>query len=217
MISRQKSAHIWERDQYDWYVEPYECSLALIDTLGLSGRIWDPAAGSGRILASAKLLGREVIGSDIVRRTPLCEKVVDFLSITEPPDFDHIVTNPPFRHAEQFVLHAISLSKNSKTVSMLLPLVWMAGFSTKRNWLPKSPLTHILPMSPRPSMPPGAVIEAGEKPGNGTKDFAWFVWQCGYEGEPKIHFLNTKPFKHISLKSQTFLKEISKCEQNPAA
>ena len=41
-------------------------------------------------------------------------------------------------------------------------------------------------------MPPGKVIEAGVKAGNGTKDFAWFVWKKGYGGEPEIKFMNTK-------------------------
>jgi hypothetical protein len=38
-------------------------------------------------------------------------------------------------------------------------------------------------------MPPGAVIEAGMKPGGGTTDFAWFLWLKGFDGRPEIGWL----------------------------
>lgn len=199
---KQKDAHIWERDEYDWYVEPFECSLALISELQITGRIWDPAVGSGRILHSASQLGCTTVGSDVVKRSELCDFTSDFLAITECPEYDHIVSNPPFGVAEDFVRKAIEILTEGQTASMLLPLVWMAGFSKKRDWLPTSPLAHIMPMSPRPSMPPGRVIQQGQKPGNGTKDFAWFVWRKGYQGDPSIRFLNTSPYKNFNAHTQ---------------
>ena len=44
---------------------------------------------------------------------------------------------------------------------------------------------HIV-KSARPSMPPGYVIAEGQKPGNGTTDYAWFVWTQGYQGSPNV-------------------------------
>jgi hypothetical protein len=39
-------------------------------------------------------------------------------------------------------------------------------------------------MTPRPSMPPGHTIAAGEKPGGGKMDFCWLVWSIGsFSGE----------------------------------
>jgi hypothetical protein len=38
-------------------------------------------------------------------------------------------------------------------------------------------------------MPPGHVLEAGGKPGNGTTDYAWFVWLRGYDGFPEVRWL----------------------------
>ena len=46
-IAKQKAAHIWERDQHDWYVEPFECSLALFGAEDIPGPVWDPACGMG--------------------------------------------------------------------------------------------------------------------------------------------------------------------------
>ena len=44
-------------------------------------------------------------------------------------------------------------------------------------------------------MPPGKVIEAGIRLGNGTKDFAWLVWQIGYSAPATVSFMNTNIFK----------------------
>ena len=194
-VSREKAAHIWERDEHDWYVEPYECSLALFEAEEMPDPIWDPACGLGRILWSGKEYNKDIFGSDIVRRSTYCNVVSDFFSNDFRPKFFSIVSNPPFRHAENFVRRAIAVTPEGGKIAMLLPLVWMAGFSAKRDWLPESPLRRIYSISPRPSMPPGAVIAAGIRPGNGTKDFAWFVWEKGFSGSAELRFLNTKAHK----------------------
>lgn len=190
-IVREKLAHLWERDEHDWYVEPSECSKALFDLEAFEGPVWDPACGIGRIVEQAQAAGLKAVGSDIVRRSPFCLRTSDFLDRSYEPDFRDIVTNPPFRSAEAFVREALAITPNGGKVAVLLPLVWISGFSTKRDWLPKSPLKTVFPISPRPSMPPGRVIEAGIRPGNGTKDFAWLVWEVGYVGTASVRFMNT--------------------------
>lgn len=193
-IERAKLAHIWERDPFDWYVEPIECSLALISRIKISGSVWDPACGRGNILEACRLSSIDAYGSDIVCRASLCERVGDFMDETFFPfSFKNIISNPPFGIAEKFVRRAIEITPQGGIIAMILPLVWMAGFSSKRDWLPRSPLKTIFPISPRPSMPPGKVIEAGLRPGNGTKDFAWFLWEVGHRGVATVEFLNTKP------------------------
>lgn len=202
-ITKGKAAHIWERDEHDWYVEPYECSMALFDVEDIAGPIWDPACGLGRILRCAQNYNKQTVGSDIIRRSSYCEIEMDFLLGIKTPFFKSIVSNPPFGLAEDFVRLAIQIAPEGGKIAMILPLVWMAGFSAKRDWLPHSPLRRIYSISPRPSMPPGAVIQAGLKPGNGTKDFAWFVWEKGFEGPTELRFLNTKPHKaRVSDESQ---------------
>ena len=42
-------------------------------------------------------------------------------------------------------------------------------------------------------MPPGHVIMEGGRPGNGTTDYAVFVWLKGYDGPPLIDWLYREP------------------------
>lgn len=190
---REKQAHLWERDDLDWYVEPKECSRALFYVESFNGPIWDPACGIGRIVEQAVSVGKQAFGSDVINRSIYCEFTANFLDFEyNIPRYSNIVMNPPFSLAEEFIKKSINIIPNGGKIAAILPLVWLAGFSTKRDWLPESPLRKVFPISPRPSMPPGKVVLAGEKPGNGTKDFCWLVWQKGYTGRPEVEFLNTQ-------------------------
>ena len=57
------------------------------------------------------------------------------------------------------------------------------------HWLRGTPLVRILLMTPRPSMPPGHTIAAGEKPGGGKMDFCWLVWSVGFSGDASVKWL----------------------------
>jgi hypothetical protein len=39
-------------------------------------------------------------------------------------------------------------------------------------------------------MPPGFVIARGEKPGGGKVDFAWLIFERGYNGVPELVWLH---------------------------
>lgn len=190
-VIREKQSHLWERDPHDWYVEPYECSSALFMVEDFDGAIWDPACGLGRIVEQAREAGHAAVGSDIVDRSAICGSTSDFLNRNYTPIFRNIVTNPPFSLAEEFVHESLRILPPGGKLAAILPLVWLSGFSSKRDWMPASPLKTVYVISPRPSMPPGRVIEAGVKPGNGTKDYAWLVWQKAHLGVAAIKFLNT--------------------------
>lgn len=183
---REKDAHLWERHPQDWYVEPEWCSKRLFDVekFGAHIPVTDPACGLGRILKSADAAGYLIYGSDIVARSEYCEHEVNFLE-----DFSvcsTVVSNPPFGIADDFAKHALEICADK--VALLLPTKWMNG-AKRGAWLETTPLRRVWLLGPRPSMPPGPVIEAGIAPGNGTTDFAWFVWERGYVGRPELHWL----------------------------
>jgi hypothetical protein len=182
---KELNAHIWDRHPDDWYVEPFWCSRRLFQEEAFDGGIWDPACGIGHVLYSAEAAGYPVTGSDIVCRSGYCEALFDFRTC-ERPRARNIVSNPPFKDAEAFVRNGLTIADGK--VVFLLRLSWLTG-KKRSHFLQASPLRRVYVLSPRSSMPPGPVIEAGVKPGGGTKDFAWFVWERGYEGAPEIHFM----------------------------
>lgn len=190
-----KNAHLWERHPQDWYVEPAWVDVRLFAVEQFVGGILDPACGLGRIVCAARLAGHHAVGSDLERRTEGFMYALDFLSGDYPyqmlipeagGELENIVSNPPFGVADQFV--KLSLERAPRKVAMLLPTKW-ANSMARGKWLETTPLRRVWFIGPRPSMPPGPAIIAGEKPGNGTVDFSWFVWERGYRGKPELGWL----------------------------
>ena len=190
---KAKKSHLWARHPDDWYCEDQWISERLFASGAFADcrTILDPACGMGRIVDAAARAGYQAAGSDIVPRWREHGRlgvylVADFLhcswsEITRPnwKRPDAIVSNPPFKHAEAFV--RLALNRARYTVAMILPTTWRCGDERSR-WLETTPLAEVLDITPRPSMPPGPVILAGEKPGGGTKDFSVFIWRKGHEG-----------------------------------
>lgn len=196
---RKRESHLWSRQPDDWYVEQPWVSLRLFEQEHFCGQICDPACGSGNIVRSARAHGFVTEGFDLVRRSGECSREMDWLA-PPPPGFsmfDNIVCNPPFKHCDDrktkthpFVERCLERARCK--VALLLPSNWIQGDQRSR-WLERSPLYRVWYISPRPSMPPGPAVAAGLKPGNGTTDYAWFIWLKGYEGEPKAKWLRRSP------------------------
>ena len=68
-------------------------------------------------------------------------------------------------------------------------MIWLLRRLNAARWLASTPLSRIYLLSPRPSMPPGHVILAGEEPGGGKQDFVWLVWDHEHQGLPELHWL----------------------------
>ena len=192
---RKRRATIYERDPDDFYVEPDWCSRRLFEIEPFEGSIVDPSCGTGRVVNAARAAGLRAIGADKVRR---CAEAVeaDFLDPCWPSMVpicpDNIVSNPPFSPCNALVDGQIQfvdlcLSRVRRKVALLLPLGWQAGDGRSR-YLDRTPLYRVRTLTPRPSMPPGAFIEAGGKVGGGTDDFAWYIWLIGYDGPSPLNY-----------------------------
>jgi hypothetical protein len=180
---RKRDSHLWARDQHDFYIEPAWCSQRLFEVETFKGKIWDPACGTGRIIDAAIDAGHVTDESDLVDRGRGYR--LDFL--TSGATVPNIVSNPPFGIAETFVARALELAE--RKVVMLLPTKWIQG-ERRARWLAGTSLRRVWFLCPRPSMPPGRAILGGLKPGNGTTDYAWFVWERGWRPQPEIRWLH---------------------------
>jgi hypothetical protein len=189
---RKRESSLWAREANDWYIEPQWCSLRLFEEETFRGFVCDPACGSGNIIRACTTHEIPARGMDIERRAGHGSWQQDWLTY-DGPAFDNIVSNPPFglcddRKAGTHPFVEQCLKFSMRKVALLLPANWIQGDKRSR-WLEVSPLRRVWFISPRPSMPPGHVIAAGAKPGNGTTDYAWFVWQHDYDGAPEVKWL----------------------------
>lgn len=194
---RKRDSNLWVREKNDWYVEPLWCSQRLFEEEQFTGGVLDPACGGGNILQSASAAGLAVRGFDVEHRGhDFPFRLCDWLTFSGDA-FDNIVSNPPFglcddRKSKRHPFVEKCLEWSCRKVALLMPANWVQGDQRSR-WLQTTPLRRVWFISPRPSMPPGQVLAAGLKPGNGTTDYAWFVWEHGYEGAPEIRWLRREP------------------------
>jgi hypothetical protein len=189
---REKKAHLWDRDPDGWYSEPEWVWRRFFEEEPFVGKIHDPCCGRGNVIQAARAAGHAAMGSDIA---PAEERggdephlIRDFMT-ADVGRIPNIASNPAFhlcdpRDGPCLVRRAIDVTDGK--VALLLPTPWVNA----RSWLRTTPLYRVWWLTPRPSMPPGRVIMAGEKPGGGTKDFAIFVWWIGFDGAPTMKWLH---------------------------
>ena len=189
---RKRDSSLWQREANDWYIEPRWCSDRLFDEETFRGLICDPACGRGNIIDSATDHGLPAFAMDIVNRAGVGRRVQDWMTY-DGRRFDNVVSNPPFKLCDDrkagthpFVEQCLRFAE--RKVALLLPANWVQGDRRSR-WLESSPLRRVWFITPRPSMPPGHVVDAGVNPGKGTTDYAWFVWQQDYDGPPEVKWL----------------------------
>jgi hypothetical protein len=116
-----------ERESKDFYAtDPIAIDL-LIKKVWLPKQILEPACGSGCLSVRLEELGHDVKSYDLVERGYGEKK--DFFSMTQPPftgDYA-IVTNPPYKFAKEFVLHALELVPDGSLVCMFLKTTFAEG------------------------------------------------------------------------------------------
>ena len=158
----------------DAYDTPPEAVRALLRAAVLPRHIWEPACGSGSIVTVLREAGHDVIATNLENAgCPDSRFGVDFLMELRPPiGCECIVTNPPYKLADQFVRHALSLVP---LVVMLLRFNYLEG--TGRSDIIDQHLERVylfrnrLPMMHRKGwMGPKATSMVA---------FAWFQWQLG--------------------------------------
>lgn len=166
---------------FDLYETPSIAVHALLRAETLPYRIWEPAAGRSAIVDVLREAGHVVIASDMVDHGFPLRFVADFLTTAKAPaGCTTIVTNPPYRHAERFVAHALSMVPN---VIMLLRLAFLES-ERRSEILEKCGLARVhvfrsrLPMMHRDGW-------AGPR-ASSSIPFAWFVWERGYAGRATI-------------------------------
>jgi hypothetical protein len=178
------NAHKWAREPNEHYVEEFWCSERLFEEEEFAPNIWDPCCGFGRICISAMKAGIRAFGTDILNRGyDDFGGSHDFL-LKERWRSPNIVCNPPFNLVAQFAQRALADPRVLK-VAMIFPTARLNA----AHWLRETPLIRVWLMTPRPSMPPGHTITAGEKPGGGKVDFCWLVWERGHVGSVEMRWL----------------------------
>jgi hypothetical protein len=163
----------YTRSVGDLYHTPDWVTRTLLPALRPISRIWEPAAGQGKMTGALRDAGYDVIATDIADG-------VDFLAEAQHHGAEAIVTNPPFNRAREFIEHALDLMETVRgQVAMLLrtdfdhAITRQHLFGSCPVFSKKLVLTKRIVWYERPKAAP-------------SFNHAWYVWDWQHSGAPNL-------------------------------
>ena len=118
-------------------------------------------------------------------------EILDFLTSNVKWDGD-IITNPPYKFAQEFVEKAMESVTEGHKVIMYLKLTFLET-AKRRELFKKYPPKYIYVATKRLGCAPnGQFSDMENETESGAVCYAWYVWEKGFSGEPTIRWFNDK-------------------------
>ena len=130
--------------------------------------VWEPAAGGGHMSRVLKEYAGKVIESDIADYG-MGYEIRDFLKTPPRGDVDWVITNPPFKLAEEFIVHSLKFAR----CAMLLRTQFVEGGQRYYNLFSNKPPHRIVVFSSRLAMTKNRV----DPNASSATSYSWFVWE----------------------------------------
>ena len=172
-----------DRQENDYYATSPIAAEWLLRIENLKSDIWECACGEGHLAKVFIEHGFNVRSTDLIDRG-FGRGGVDFLKTSEMWWGD-IVTNPPFKHAQEFIEHGLNIVPEGSKVCMFLKVQFLEGIN-RRSFFKEYPPKRVWVSSSR--------VEFGK---NGNFEHrgsmlatAWYVWEKGYKGETTLKWFN---------------------------
>lgn len=139
----------------------------------------EPACGRGHMAQALKEYFSEVQASDIHEYG--YGEIGDFLSGVYPASgFDWVITNPPFRLAEDFIHRAMPIARRG--VAVLVRTVFIESVGRYERIFSKTPPTKFAQFTERVPMVKGRV----DKKASTATGYAWVIWEKNVETGPVV-------------------------------
>lgn len=182
-----------ERQVDDYYATEPKAVELLLEQETFHPYIWECACGEGHMSEILKKHGYKVTSSDIIDRGYPGTKVIDFLKVPKsdlkpniPMD---IITNPPYKYAQEFIQHALDISMDGTKIAMFLKLTFLESKSRKQLFL-ENPFKTLYVSSSRLQCAKNGDFEKYGKGVGTAVAYGWYVWEKGYKGDPIIKWIN---------------------------
>lgn len=164
---------ILTRQKDDFYPTPREAVEALMSVEKLPYDIWEPACGNGAISKPLIEAGHDVISTDL-NDYGYGQTNIDFM-MEHKALAPAIITNPPYKFANQFVVKCLDLEV--PYFAMLLRLAFLEGKQRRETIYNRQAPARVHAFSERLTMWRGD--EEQPEGTSGFIAFAWFVWEQG--------------------------------------
>jgi hypothetical protein len=140
---------------------------------------WEPACGVGHMSKVLKEYFFDVRSTDAHQYG--YGTILNFLTEPHQPNsYDWVITNPPFRHAEDFVLRALTIAR--KGVAILARSVFLESIGRYHAIFRETPPNKFAQFSERVPMVKGRL----DKSASTATGYAWLVWEKEFSQTPRL-------------------------------
>ncbi len=173
-----------DRQAEDFYATDPIAMVKLLEIEKFNQNIWECASGENHLVAPLVEAGYSVRSSDLIKRTDTTEQL-DFLQCNDSWDGD-IVTNPPYKYAQQFVEKGMDVISDGNRIALFLKLQFLEG-KKRRELFNRYPPKVVYVSSSRIKCAKNGDFD---KYDSSAIAYAWFIWEKGYKGETVIKWFN---------------------------
>ena len=177
-----------ERQNEDYYATDPKAAILLLELEKFSENIWECACGEGHLSQVFEKAGYKVRSSDLMDRG-FGETGVDFLSEENKFWDGDIITNPPYKYAQEFIQKSLDIIPNGKKVAMFLKVQFMEG-KGRKNMFISNPPKVVYVSSSRLLCAKNAEFDKMIANGGSAVAYAWYIWEKGFDGVTQLKWFN---------------------------
>lgn len=179
-----------EREVNDFYAtDPHALEIFLDkleqDNIKLHRNIWECACGQGHLSEVLKRKGYHVVSSDIFDRGYENTYIINFLDNINKNIKIDILTNPPYKYAQEFVEKSLEIQANGYYTIMFLKIQFLEGQARKKLFQ-KYPPKYVYVNSARQIC---YINGDMSKKMSSASCYCWFIWEKGWKGETIVRWI----------------------------
>lgn len=179
-----------ERQTEDYYATDPVAIDGLKKVFDIPQNVWECACGEGHLSKRLEELGHKVESTDLIDRG-FGIGGVDFLKCEKrTSECECILTNPPYKYATEFVIHALDLLPIGGYCIMLLKTTFLEGKKRYNKLFSEQQPKYVFQFVSRVLCAKNGDFEGMIKGGGGVLSYAWFVWEKGYKGDTIVRWIN---------------------------
>lgn len=173
---------IGERQQHDYYATHPDAIKHLLE-FETPKNVWEPHAGELHLVEPLREAGIKCRATDIIERSKKLDEIMDF-AYAEKWEGD-ILMNPPYKEAQFHVWKALDIIPPGRKVFAFLKLQFLEG-KARKLFFEQFPPKHVYVFSFRIPCFKNGRFDLYD---SSAVAYAWFVWEKGYHGDPKIRWI----------------------------
>lgn len=172
------------REENDFYATDPRAVKDLLRYETFDKNIWECACGEGNISKVLKEHRYNVYSTDLIDRG-YPDEVLDFLKSDIKFKGD-IVTNPPFKYTNEFILKSLDSIEYGNKVAMYLKINFLSGIKRFNEIYSKYPPYKVYVYSGRYACSKNNTPEGFK---GGAMDFVWLIWEKGKLGPTELKWI----------------------------